>query len=293
MRFAYTYRSPDKELYLFRFDVAENVVTEFPRTSKELLFRSGERNVRVKFQFQEVEGTNEVGKLEKPISTRLHVVGEFNLAVQASLEHLMKKPRDGGLPAVVVYLDAADGQKCIMACSNKLGERYLELFNDLVCGIDISLVDREAMVSVIDPAGESHHAGEYSSPQLTAQHGVVFFAANERAGMKAMPFQSDFGIRAFKVGNVGGYVNGLVVEDHAENVESTFGIWETEIPRLVDKDTKYFCLHANPAKKREWRDTSPATHAESFPRIPVTPAHGRRSIIIVSNRRVRCKGASA
>ena len=213
-------------------------MTEFPWTAEELLFRSGERNVCGKFQFQEVKGTNEVGKLEKSISARPHVVSKFNLAVQASLEHLMEKPRDGGLPAVVVYLDAADGQKCIMVCGNKLGERYLELFNELVCGIDIPLVDRETMISVIDPAGESHHTGKYSPTQLTAQHGIVFLVANERTGVKAMPFQSNFGIRAFEVGNFGGYVNGLVVEDHSKNVDSAFGIWETDVHRLVDKDTK-------------------------------------------------------
>ena len=288
MKFAYTYRRPT-ELYLFRLDIAENVVPEFPGTSKELLFRPGERNVRVKFQFQEVKGTNEVCKLEKPISARPHIVSEFNLAVQARLEHLMKKPSDGGLPAVVVYLDAADGQKCIMSCGNKIGERYLELLNKLVCGIDIPLVDRETMVFVIDPAGESHHAGKYSPTQLTAQHRIVFLVANERTGVKAMPIQSYFGIRAFEFGNFGGYVNGLVVEDHFENVESAFGIRKTEVSRLVDKDTKYFCFHANPAKKREWRDANLATHAESFPRIPVIPAHGRRSGSIVSDCRMRHK----
>ena len=246
--------------------------------------------MRGKLELQKVKGAYEICNLKQPVARGFHFCGEFNLAVQVCLEHLMKKPCDGGLPAVVVYLDAADGQKCIMACSNKLGERYLELFNDLVCGIDISLVDRGAMVSVIDPTGESHHAGEYSSAQLAAQHGVVLLPANERTGVKAMPFQTDFGIRAFKVGNFGGYVNGLVVEDHAENIESTFGIWETEVSRLVDENTKYFCFHANPAKKREWRDANLATHAESFPRIPVTHAKRRRSVGILAYRRSPCNG---
>ena len=48
-------------------------------------------------------------------------------------------------------------------------------------------------------------------------------------------------------------------------------------------------LHFSP-KKREWRDENPATHAESFPRIPVTPAIRRRSVGIVAHSRTARKG---
>jgi len=40
----------------------------------------------------------------------------------------------------------------------------------------------------------------------------------------------------------------------------------------------------------KWRDENPATHAESFPRIPVTPAIRRRSIGIVAHSRTARKG---
>lgn len=248
--------------------------------------------MRGKLELQKVKGAYEICNLKQPVARGFHFCGEFNLAVQVCLEHLMKKPCDGGLSAVVVYLDAAYGRKCIMACGDELGERHLEPVDNLVRGIDIAFVDGKTMVFVVDLSGKSHHAGEYSSAQLAAQHGVVLLPANERTGVKAMPFQTDFGIRAFKVGNFGGYVTGLVVEDHAENIESTFGIWETEVSRLVDENTKYFCFHANPAKKREWRDANLATHAESFPRIPVTPTARRRSKIILANRRAWRKGGA-
>ena len=42
------------------------------------------------------------------------------------------------------------------------------------------------------------------------------------------------------------------------------------------------CFHSALPKKREWRDENPATHAESFPRIPVTPSLRKRSVCIVS-----------
>ena len=48
-------------------------------------------------------------------------------------------------------------------------------------------------------------------------------------------------------------------------------------------------LHISP-KKREWRDANPATHAESFPRIPVTPAIRKRSMSIVAHSRMAHKG---
>ena len=48
-------------------------------------------------------------------------------------------------------------------------------------------------------------------------------------------------------------------------------------------------LHISP-KKREWRDANPATHAESFPRIPVTPAIRKRSTSIVAHSQTARKG---
>ncbi len=43
-------------------------------------------------------------------------------------------------------------------------------------------------------------------------------------------------------------------------------------------------------KKREWRNANPATHAESFPRIPVTSAIRKRSTSIVAHSQAARKG---
>jgi len=52
-----------------------------------------------------------------------------------------------------------------------------------------------------------------------------------------------------------------------------------------DAGLEHLVKHAGywrlPAKTK-WRDENPATHAESFPRIPVTPSRRKRSVRIVA-----------
>ena len=110
--------------------------------------------------------------------------------------------------------------------------------------------------------------------------------------MEAMPLKADFAVRAFKGCYLGGDVDGLVVKDHAYNVETRLLVGQLEAARLIDKNTQGFSVHYLPNKKREWRDANLATHAESFPRIPVTPTARRRSGIILANRRAWRKGGA-
>ena len=265
---------------------------EFLRPAKELLLGARERDMRRELQLQKVKGADEVGNLEEPVTGWLYVNGEFNPATEACLESLMKKPRDRGLSTVIVYLDMVDGRKYFVAQGDEFGERRLEPFDDLLCGIDIPFVHRKAMVSVVNPSGKGHHAGEYPTAQLTAQHGVVLFPANEWTCVEAMPLKADFAVGSFKGGDFGGDVDGLVVKDHAYNVETRLWVWQFEVTGLVDKDAQGSSAHSLPNKKREWRDANLATHAESFPRIPVTPTARRRSEIILANRRAWRKGGA-
>ena len=255
---------------------------EFLRPAKELLVGARERDMRRELLLQKVKGADEVGNLEEPVTGWLYVNGEFNPATEACLESLMKKPRDRGLSTVIVYLDMVDGRKYFVAQGDEFGERHLEPFDDLLCGIDIPFIHRKAMVSIVNPSGKGHHAGEYPTAQLTAQHGVVLFAANERPCVEAMPLKPDFSVGPFKAVDFVGYVNGLIVKYHADDVKAGFGVGEVEIPRLVYENAQCRCIHGVSPKKREWRDENPATHAESFPRIPVTHAKRRRSVGILA-----------
>ena len=264
---------------------------EFSGAAEELLLRAGKRDVRAQLQLQEVEGANEVGKLEKPISARLHIGGEFNCTAEVCLEELMKKPRDGCLSTVVVYLYAIDRRKRIVTHVDEFCERCLELVDDLIRGIDIPFVYGKTMVSVINLAGEGHHTGEYPSSQLAAQHGVVLFTADEGACMETVPLKSNCAVGTFKFRDLGRDVNGLVVKNHTYDIEAGLAVRQFEVARLVNKDAQGPVVHGLPNKKREWRDANLATHAESFPRIPVTPAERRRSKRIIANHRTWRKGA--
>ena len=263
---------------------------ELLRPAKELLLGARERDMCRELQLQKVKGADEVGNLEEPVTGWLYVNGEFNLATEACLESLMKKPRDRGLSTVIVYLDMVDGRKYFVAQGDEFGERHLEPFDDLLCGIDIPFIHRKAMVSIVNPSGKGHHAGEYPTAQLTAQHGVVLFPANEGSCVEAVPFKANFTVGSFKGGDFGGDVDGLVVKDHAYDVETRLWVWQFEVAGLVDKDAQGSSAHSLPNKKREWRDANLATHAESFPRIPVTHAKRRRSVGILAYRRSPCNG---
>ena len=277
-------------LYFFRFDVAKGVVPEFPGAAEELLLRAGERDMRGELELQKVKGAYEIGDLKQPVARGFYFGSEFDSTVEVCLEDLMKKPSDGCLSAVVVDLYAIDRRKRIVTRGDEFCERHLESVDNLVRGIDIPFVDGETMIFVVDLSGKSHHAGEYPSAQLAAQHGVVLFAADEGAGMEAVTLKSDLAVRTLKFGNLGRDVDGLVVKNHAYDVEAGLTVRQFEVARLVNKDTQGSFAHGLSNKKREWRDANLATHAESFPRIPVTPAVRRRSGRILANCRAWRKG---
>ena len=89
--------------------------------------------------------------------------------------------------------------------------------------------------------------------------------------METMTFKPDFVVATFKTGDFGGNVYGLIVDYHTDDVEARLAVWQFEVARLINKDAQRYIAHGFQNKKREWRDVNPATHAESFPRIPVTP----------------------
>ena len=202
----------------------------------------------------------------------------------------MKKSRDRSLSAIIVDFYESDRGKYFMVRRDKIGKSRLEPIDNLAGGIYVPLVNGKTPVSVVNFAGESHHARKDASAQLPTQHGIVFLASDEGTGVEAMPLEANLGIGTFKSRDVGGYVNGLVMKHHAENIETRFAVRETKVPRLVNEYAKDFFCHADLAKKREWRDENPATHAESFPRIPVTPAITRRSVGILPNHGYERKG---
>lgn len=186
--------------------------------------------------------------------------------------------------AIIVYLYATERFKEGFVRKNEIFQRDFQSVYDLFDRIDEFFVDAQAMVIEVHLSGESHHSCKYASAQLAAQHGVVLFATNKRSGMEAMSFKTYFAVGAFKFGNFRGNIYRLIVEHHANNIKPRFSVGKTEVARLVHENAQRFGLHGNALKKREWRDANPATHAESFPHIPVTPFRRKKSAQIIPNR---------
>ena len=275
---------------LFCLYVAKDVVTKHLRPAKKLIFRARQLDAGSEFEFDKMQSANEIGQLEQPVARRPDSVCELNVASDASLKHFVKHASNRRLSTVVVYFHAVKRRDEISMFRNKVGESRLESFEYLDGRVDELLVDAQAMVFIVNSSGKGHHAREDASAKLAAEHGVVFLSANERPCVEAMPLKPDFSVGPFKAVDFVGYVDGLIVKYHADDVKAGFGVGEVEIPRLVYENAQCRCIHGMSPKKREWRDENPATHAESFPRIPVTPAIRRRSIGIVAHSRTTRKG---
>lgn len=275
---------------LFCLYVAKDVVTKHLRPAEKLIFRARQLDTGTEFEFDKMQCANEIGQLKQAVARRPDGVCELDVSPNASLKHLVKHARDRRLPTVVVYFHAVKRRDEISMFRNKVGESRLESFEYLDGRVDELLVDAQAMVFIVNSSGKGHHAREDASAKLAAEHGVVFLSANERPCVEAMPLKPDFSVGPFKAVDFVGYVDGLIVKYHADDVKAGFGVGEVEIPRLVYENAQCRCIHGMSPKKREWRDENPATHAESFPRIPVTPAIRRRSIGIVAHSRTTRKG---
>ena len=260
------------------------------RSAEKLIFRARQLDTGTKFEFDKMQCANEIGQLKQAVARRSDGVCELHVSPNASLKHLVKHARDRRLPAVVVDLHAVKRRNEITVFRDKRCKSRLEAFEYLGGRVDELLVDAQAMVLIVDSSGKGHHAREDASAKLAAEHGVVFLSANERPCVEAMPLKSDFPVGTFKTVDFVGYVDGLIMKYHADDVKTGFRVGKVEIPRLVYENAQCRCIHCVSPKKREWRDENPATHAESFPRIPVTPAIRRRSVGIVAHSRTARKG---
>ena len=275
---------------LFCLYVAKDVVSKHLRPAKKLIFRARQFDAGSEFEFEKMQSANEIGQLKQAVARRPDGVGKLHFSPNASLKHLVKHASDRRLPAVVVDLHAIKRCDKITMFRDKVSESRLEPFKYLRGGIDELLVDAQAMVFIVNSSGKGHHAREDASAKLAAEHRVVFLAANERPRVEAMSLKSDFTVGTLKAVDFVGYVDGLIVKYHADDVKAGFGVRDVEIPRLVYEDAQCRSIHGISPKKREWREVNPATHAESFPRIPVTPAIRKRSTSIVAHSQTARKG---
>lgn len=260
------------------------------RSTEKLIFRSRQLDTGAEFEFDKMQCTNEIGQLKQTVARRPDGVCELNVASDASLKHFVKHASNRRLPTVVVDFHAVARCDEITVFRDKADEFRLESVEYLCGGVDELFVDAQAMVFIVDSSCKGHHARKNAPAKLSAEHGVVLLAANEWPCMEAVPLKSDFTVGTFKTVDFVGYVDGLIMKHHADDVKARFGVGEMKIPRLVYENAQCRCIHGVSPKKREWLDANPATHAESFPRIPVTPAIRKRSANIVAHSQTARKG---
>ena len=195
--------------------------------------------------------TNQICDLKQSVARGFYVLREFNGAVDSSFKYLMKHSGNRCLAAIVINLDAFKRIEKLPMRKNKIIQFRLKLGDDLFRRSDESLIDTQAMIFVIYFSSECHHAREYSSTQLTAKHRVVLFATDKGTGMKTMSLKTNFSIGAFQPNYVGGYINGLIMKNHTDNVKTRFRIRKSEISRFINKYTQRFRFHRQNLKKRE------------------------------------------
>ena len=274
----------------FCFYVAENVVMEHSRAAKKLILGFRQFHSRPEFELNKMQCANKVRELKHPVARRLDIVRELDVASEAIFEHFVQHMGYGGLPTVVVDFQMLERRHELTAFLDEVREVGLEANEYLISRVDELFVNAHAMISVVDSSGKCHHARKDTSAKFATEHGVILFAANKRTSVKTMPLKAYLAVGTFKTGDFCGYINGLVVEYHPDDIKARFQVRVVKVPRLVYENAQSSCSHSVEIKKRKWRDENPATHAESFPRIPVALSRRRRPMNIVAYPRGNRKG---
>ena len=292
MRFAYTYRSPDKELYLFRFDVAENVVTESPWASEELGLVGRKPYAAVNLGLKKAKRTYEVCNLEKSVFVRFNSLREFNWAWQSSGGDLSEKVGDRFLATVVIDLYIPACGEHFLVSKGEVGKLAFKGGCHLWTFTRIPFIDGETMVREIYLAGESHHAMEYSTAEIASHETESIVTAQDGPGMETQILDADFLKPSRKLCSSRFNRNPLVMQDKSKYVKTRCRGRFAKDSRFVHKQTQCVTLSHRLLNKSDGNCSS-SLKAEDFPRITTTPILRSTSRSSVSNRRMVRKGASA
>ena len=242
----------------------QDVPLEAARTAEELVFGFGHAQSGFQFDLDQFDRADEVGQLEQLVSLRADGLGEFDGNGEIRSEHPVQEFRDGGLAAVVVDLDPVDGVRRQNAVRKKACQSPFQVGDDLVRGRDVVLVDDQATVPELGFAGERHHPEEDAVAELPIQIGVSLLFADERARVEAVARKT----HARPIGIKGRHERTnderLVVENHAEDVETRRRIRVEETTGFVDKYAEDSFLH-RPIQKQKRRNSRPAASGEGLP----------------------------
>jgi len=290
VKFAYTYRRP-AELYLFRLDIAENIMPEFPGASEEPRFVGRESGSADDLGLKQTERAYKVGNLKEPIFTWLYGLGELDATGQGGRGDTPEKVGDRLLPAVVIDLNVSTCGKCLLVSSGKVGKLAFKGDCHLGEGAGISLVDGETAVGKVYLSCKSHHTMEYPAAEIVGHETESVVAAQNGAGMETQVFDSDSLKPSRKLCGGRCNRNALVVQDESKYVKTRCRGRFAKDPRFVHEQTQCIVSFHRPINKSDG-NRSTSLKAEDFPRITTTPILKSTSRRIVSHRYVWRKGGA-
>ena len=301
MRFTYTYRSLDGlrhglrprrrpvGLNLFRLDVAENVVLEFPRASEEPRFVGREAGSADDLGLKQAKRAYKVGNLKKSVSAWLYGLREFNGTRQSSGGDMPEKVGDSLLSAVVIDLNVFTCGKCLLVSSGKVGKLAFKGGRHLGECAGIALVDGETVVGEVNLPSKSHHAMEYPAAKIVGHETESVVAAQNGAGMETQVFDPDFLKPSRKLCGGRFNRNALVVQDKSKYVKTRCRGRFAKDARFVYEQTQCIVSFHRPINKSDGNHST-SLKAEGFPRITTTPILRPTSLEIVSHHCVWRKG---
>ena len=232
---------------------------------EESIFRFGEASGVFEPLSDQFKRTDYVRDLKESVSGRLDCRNEF-CARSEEGERLFQQRCQLPLAVVVVNLQLLEGIEIGRMVKEKLGNLLKQrIVEPLFVAYEV-LVNLEALVGYVCLVHEQEHSAENASSSFAAQCRIFVFTTNQRSRMDAMRcWKIQRGQRMLKLGDFVGDADGLIMENHADQViPRGIAIW-IEASRFVHKDTDFACVVHFRLSKTKAR-IAPRLRQESFPR---------------------------
>ena len=232
---------------------------------EESIFRFGEASGVFEPLSDQLKRTDYVRDLKESISGRLDCWNEF-CARSEEGERLFQQRGQLPLAVVVVNLQLLEGIEIGRMVKEELGDLLKQRIVEPLFAANEVLVNLEALVGYVCLVHEKEHPAENTSSGFAAQCRIFVFTSNQRSCMDAMRcWKLQRGQRMLKLGDFIGDADGLIMENHADQVIARgIAIW-IEASRFVDKDTDLtYVIHIRLSKTKA--RIAPRLRQESFPR---------------------------
>ena len=221
-------------------------------------------------QIGEFKCAKDIGQLKETVARRRHLRHEFRLG-RKRRERLLENRRDLCLTVVVEDLQPFVSVKSLRVCNEKGEDLLKQGVVHRIGGGDETLVHVKAFVRELGFARECQHLGEDETAFFAAHVPVILLSTDERTCMNAMGFsKSKIAKFFFEFGQMGCQVNGLIMEDHADEVVSRGDVLSVKAPRFVNEDADFLCRSHGRTKGKMKAGIAPRPQRRLL-RLPMTP----------------------